>query len=171
MAKIPENFMDYATETVGKGNIRVVGAATDEDGVNQKPVVYAAAGKGELPLWLDQLELPANSFQSRATHCNQSDGALFVLLQADTQPEQTLSQTLLQVVKINPATGEILIRRDVAVTSAYTAWVEEGASHFHWVDGTLLISGNYRTQSDDGPQKSFTVRLNDHLEVASEDTL
>lgn len=160
----PKNFMDYASEPTDTGKTCIVGAVTNDDGMDQKPVVYAADALSKHIVWLDQLALPSHSFQSRATHCSSSSDSFFVLLQADTQPEQTLSQTLLQIVKIRANTGEVIARQDVVVPDAHTAWVDEGSANFQLKNGMLRISGNFRAHSNEDASRSFTLRLNKNLQ-------
>jgi hypothetical protein len=167
VAKLPANFMSYASQSIGDGKLCVVGAVTDEDGLHEKPIVYVAHAKGGQIIWLDQLPLPADTYQSRATHCNRKGNALFVLLQSDTQPQQTLSQTLLRVMSLDETTGAVRTQRAVDLPGAYTAWVDEGASHFQWVGDELMVSATYRLKSSDDPQASITLRLNPDLIPAS----
>ena len=89
--ELPDHFMPYASESIGDGKLCIVGAATDEDGMDQKPVAYMAGSQIKQAIWIAPLDLPPNTFQSRATHCNRHGEALFVLLQSDTQPERALS--------------------------------------------------------------------------------
>jgi len=161
--KVPANFTSYASESIGGNVLCHVGAVTGDDGMEQKPVVYAENQKDRKILWVKQLALPPNTFQSRATHCSGSGDAAFVLLQSDTQSEQTLSQTLLRVVKLNADTGALITQQDLNVPKAYTTWVAEGAGQFKWQGNALVIAGNYRTSSDDANQPEFTAHLNGDL--------
>ena len=163
LLKLPDHFTPYASESIGDGKRCIVGVTTDDDGLNQRPVAYVAGSEIKRAIWIAPLDPPPNTFQSRATHCNHHGAALFVLLQSDTQPEQTLSQTLLRVVKLDAATGAVQAQRNVAVPKAHTAWVDEGASHFRWQGDVLTISGNYRRQSDQDDQTPFTVHLTHDL--------
>ena len=163
--QIPKNFSKYASESVGTGERCVVGATTDADGMNERAVVYLTAATDKRPKWVDKLNLPPHTYQSRATHCTSSGHALFVLLQSDTQPEQTLSQTLLRVAKLDPATGTVQIQRDIPVPGAFSTWAAEGADHFQWKGDALIVSGNSRPQSPPDQQTTFTVRLDSHLKL------
>lgn len=122
-ARIPDNFSQYASESIGDRGRCVAGATTDADGMNQKPTVYVTRGVGTQPQWVVQLDLPRYTYQSRATHCTSPGHSLFVLLQSDTQPEQTLSQTLLHIVKVDPATGVSQAQRSIQVAGAASAWI------------------------------------------------
>lgn len=142
---IPAGFSSYASESIGDGRQCVVGAAVDEDGMNQKPVVYIEQTSGK-PVWTRTLELPKDTYQSRATHCLHQEDALYVLLQSDTQPQQSLSQTLLRVVELDAGNGAVRGGGDVAVPGAqgaYSAVVAEGAQHLRWDDGQLIVAGQY----------------------------
>ncbi|MGO1069112.1 hypothetical protein [Lysobacter sp. CA199] len=144
-AEIPQGFSSYASESIGDNKQCVAGASRDEDGMNQRPVAYLAETSGK-PIWTKTLDLPADTYQSRATHCVREGKAIYVLLQSDTRPEQNLSQTLLKVVKLNLADGAVLGSGDVVVPGAqgaYSAFVEEGAQHLSWNDGGLRIAGQY----------------------------
>jgi hypothetical protein len=161
--KMPENFIPYASESIGDAMLCTVGAATDDDGLNQKPVVYVADAASKRVIWVARLDVPPDTYQSRATHCNRLGDAVFVLLQSDTQSEQTLSQTLLRAVKLDAVTGAVQTQHDVDVPTAYTAWVEEGANHFQWQGQSLIVSGGYRMKADQYRPTPFTVRLNNNL--------
>ncbi len=161
--RVPKNFSEYASELTVNGERCVVGAMTDEDGMNQRPLAYTAEANGDRPLWIDHLALPPNTFQSRATHCTSSGHSLFVLLQSDTQSEQTLSQTLLRVVKIDLTTGSAQRQQDIEVPGAFSAWVDEGSEHFQWRGGTLIVSGTERPQSSPNQPSTFTVRMDADL--------
>ncbi|HXD35329.1 MAG TPA: hypothetical protein VN624_01665 [Rhodanobacter sp.] len=170
-ARIPANFSQYASTPVGNGGRCVVGATTDDDGMNQRPVVYITDTRSKKTLWVDQLILPPDTFQSRATHCTSSDRALFLLLQSDTQPEQTLSQTLLRVLRLDPATGEVQSERDIRVPGAFSAWVPEGSSRFQWDGNALIVSGHDKPQASTDSQETFTVRMNHDLAPVKENKL
>ena len=167
--QIPKNFSEYASESVGTGKRCIAGATTDGDGMNQRAVAYVTDATDKRPRWVDKLNLPPHTYQSRATHCTSSGPALFVLLQSDTQPEQTLSQTLLRVAKLDPATGTVQIQRDIQVPGAFSTWVDEGPSHFQWKGAALTVSGNLRPQSSTDQQTTFTMRLDSHLNPVKED--
>lgn len=166
---IPKNFSEYASERLGNGTQCVVGATTDTDGMNQKPVVYIANATGKHLVWVAELTLPPDTYQSRATHCTSSGGVLFVLQQSDTQSEQTLSQTLLHVAKMDMATGSVQIQRDIQIPGAFSAWVAEGPSHFQWSGNSLVVSGNERAQLSPDKETTFVLHLNADLEPISGD--
>lgn len=167
-ASIPAYFSEYASEPFSTGQRCVVGATTDNDGMNQRPVAYVVGAKGKQLVWVDKLMLPPNTFQSRATHCTSSDHSLFVLLQSDTQSEQTLSQTLLRVVKIDPATGSVQMQQNIELHGALSIWVDEGPSHFQWKGNALIVSGNERLQSSPDQPTTFTIRMDADLKPSCE---
>lgn len=159
--QIPQGFSSYASESIGDNRRCVAGAATDEDGMNQRPVVYLAQASGK-PIWVHALALPADTYQSRATHCLRQGDALYVLLQSDTQPAQTLSQTLLRVVKLDLADGAMQAGGDVAVAGAqgaYSAQVDEGADRLRWENGGVVVSGQYFALDAPDQRKDFTAAL------------
>ena len=147
---LPENFSAYATVEVDEDAVCVAGAVSDEDGMNEKPYVYVEDG-GRV-IWSKFLEIPADFYQGRATHCERSGTKVYVLLQEDTQSQQSLSQTLLKVVVLNFRDGSIESERTAEVAGvreAYSAWVRHGDANFKLTDGTLAIRGNYRPLDSD----------------------
>jgi hypothetical protein len=165
-AKLPAGVDIYANETIDNGQKCLVGAKSDQDGLNERPVVYLADAKGGFA-WHVPLKIPANTYQGRATHCVATPDALFVLVQIDTQSEQALSQTLLKVVKLNRKTGAVLASKDVTVpgvSAAYSSSVEEGEGNFKAEDGNLVVKGSYELMSDkdsnsDKDPTTFSVKL------------
>lgn len=162
--KLPDHFTAYASASIGHGRRCVSGISTDEDGMKQTPVVYATNTSGKRLLWIARPELPADVYQGRATHCTVHGDALYVLLQSDTQASQSLSQTLLRVVKLNASLGTVQLQKDVEVPASYSAWVDKGATRFVWNGNRLVINGNSRLTSDHERLQNFTVRLNSDLE-------
>jgi len=162
--KLPDYFTAYASASIGYGRRCVIGIRTDEDGMKQTPVVYATNTSGKRLLWIARPELPADVYQSRATHCTGRGDALYVLLQSDTQASQSLSQTLLRVVKLNASLGTVQLQKDIEVPGSYSAWVDKGATRFVWNGDRLVIHGNSRLASDHERLQNFTVRLNTDLE-------
>ena len=149
-AKLPAGVNIYASETIDNGQKCLVGAKSDKDGLNDRPIVYLADTKGAFA-WHMPLKIPADTYQGRATHCVASPAALFVLVQIDTQSEQTLSQTLLEVVELDRKTGAVVAAKDVAVpgvSAAYSASVDEGGANFKAEGGDLIIKGSYELMSD-----------------------
>lgn len=163
--EIPQGFSSYASESIGDNKQCVAGAASDEDGMNQRPVAYLAQASGK-PIWTRTLDLPADTYQSRATHCLRQGDALYVLLQSDTQPEQSLSQTLLRVVKLNLADGTVRAGGDVVVPGAqgaYSALAEEGAKHLRWDNGNVVVSGQYFQLDAPDQRRDFSATLKPDL--------
>ena len=160
---VPQGFSSYAAEPLGEGRHCVVGAVSDEDGMNQKPFVYLEDTTANRVLWIRPLDLPANTYQGRATHCLRKGGTMYVLLQADTQAAQTLSQTLLRVVELDLAKGNVTGSREVAVagvTDAYSAWVDKGEDAFHLADKNgLSIQGEYFRMADPDRHLPFKVTV------------
>ena len=159
------NLLTYASVSIGGNKRCEVGAELDEDGLLQKPVISLSEADKRV-IWRKTLPLPANVYQSRATHCLLKGNALYVLLQSDTQPQQSLSQTLLRVLKLSPSDGGLQIDTDVSlpgVMGAYSAWVEPDATNFRWQNGALVISGNYFRLADDEQRRPFHVSLSENL--------
>lgn len=158
--KLPDHFTAYVSEPIGNNQLCITGTITDEDGMNQKPVAYLTEAASKRVPWIAKLDLPADMYQSRATHCTRHGNALFVLLQSDTQSEQTLSQILLRVVKLDAASGAVQAQQGVDVPTAYSACVDEGSTHFQWNGDRLVFTGNDKLDSDHDRQATFTGRLN-----------
>jgi hypothetical protein len=161
--KPPDHFTAYASQPVGDNRICVAGRTTDADGIHQKPVAYVAEQASKRVLWIARLDVPTDMYQSRATHCARHGDSLYLLLQSDTQSEQTLSQTLLRVVKLNAASGTMQLQKDVDVPAAYSVWVDEGANRFAWNGDRLVITGHDLLDADHARQTTFTLRLNNDL--------
>jgi hypothetical protein len=161
--KLPAHFTAYASQPIDDNRVCVAGRTTDADGINQKPVAYVAEQASKRVLWIARLDVPADMYQSRATHCTRHGDSLYILLQSDTQSEQTLSQTLLRVVKLDAASGAMQLQQDVDVPAAYSAWVDEGANRFAWNGDRLVITGHDLLDADHARQTTFTLRLNNDL--------
>ncbi|WP_363797285.1 hypothetical protein ABU614_18955 [Lysobacter firmicutimachus] len=165
-AEIPAGFSSYASESIGGNRQCVVGAATDEDGMNPRPVVYLAETSGR-PVWVRSLDLPADMHQSRATHCVGEGGALYVLLQSDTQAPQSLSQTVLHALKLDARSGATLAQAPLSVpgaSGAVSAWVGEDPAGFAWRDAGLTVSGQYAHGEDRDRPQPFRLRVNGDLQ-------
>jgi len=165
-AEIPAGFSSYASESIGGNRQCVVGAATDEDGMNHKPVVYLAETSGR-PVWVRSLDLPADAHQGRATHCLGEGGALYLLLQSDTQSQQSLSQTLLHAVKLDAGSGATVARAELRVpgaSGAMSAWVGEDPAGFAWRDGGLEVNGQYARSGERDRAQPFRLRVGAELQ-------
>jgi hypothetical protein len=66
-------------------------------------------------------------------------------------------------VKLDAQSGAVELQRDVDVSTAYSAWVDEGSSHFQWNGDHLIVTGNEKLNSNHERQVTFTARLNDDL--------
>jgi hypothetical protein len=161
--KLPDRFTSYASEPIGDNRVCVAGRTTDADGMNQKPVAYVVEQPKKRVFWVARLGVPTDMYQSRATHCTRHGDSLYILMQSDTQSEQSLSQTLLRVVKLDATSGTVQLQQDVDVPAAYSVWVDEGANHFAWNGDRLVITGHDRLDADHDRQGTFTLRLNDDL--------
>lgn len=165
-AQVPAGFSSYASASIGGHRQCVTGAATDEDGMNQRPVVYLAEASGR-PLWVRSLALPADMHQGRATHCLGQGGALYVLLQTDTQSQQSLSQTVLHALKLDPRDGATVAQAQLRVpgaSGAASAWVGEDPAGFAWRDGGLEVGGQFADGGDRDRPQPFRLRLDGDLQ-------
>ena len=160
-APVTEDFNSYATEDVGNEQLCVAGTLTDADGMNQEAYLYLLKKRDRSVVWGKPLGRPADTFQSRATHCTGSEDSLYVLLQADTQSQQELSQTLLRVIKLNRDDGTIVFDKTLTPNGAdvYSASVAEGEAHFTLEKRRLTVKGAYVTFADRDNPIEFTQYL------------
>lgn len=158
---LPPSVDIYAKTDIGSGQRCMTGARADDDGMNGKPVAYLGNSRGAMA-WHVTLPLPSNTYQARATHCAGTPSTLYVLVQGDTQSEQSLSQTLLEVVAINRSTGVVTASKPVDVPNikaTHTTWVEAGSSHFLARGGNLVITGKYALLSDRDKPLDFSLQV------------
>ncbi|MBD8871872.1 hypothetical protein [Rhodanobacter sp. DHB23] len=150
----PTSVSLYAKPGIGAGQNCLAGAQTDDDGMNEKPVVYLENSSGTAA-WHVTLPLPAHTYQARATHCVGTPSTLYVLVQGDTQSEQTISQTLLEIVALDRSTGAVVTSTPIDapnVGAAHTTWVDDGDQHFVLQENSLIVTGKYALLSNrDGP--------------------
>jgi len=138
-------FRPYASVSLGGGATCVVGATSDDDGMNQRPRVSVSDGAVEL--WAKDIGISPEYDGGRATHCLRRGSSLYVLLQVDTQSQQSLSQTQLEMVRLNYLNGGREGGKEVRVaeaSGAYTAWVAKGTENFYSTSHAMVISGKYR---------------------------
>lgn len=159
---LPTGFRSYGAGEIDRERACLVGASTDEDGMHQRPVVALAAGKERVVTWARHLDGLEDAHGSRATHCVLGDGALYVLLQSDTQAAQALSQTVLTVAKLD-LQGDVLAVGLVDVPGtmdqAYSAYVHEVSGAFSWEAGQLKVEGEYFLMADPEQRKPFVLTL------------
>lgn len=158
---LPANVTLYAKPGIGDGQHCLVGAQTDDDGMNEKPVIYFEKSPDTV-IWHASLPLPPLTYQARATHCVGTSTTLYVLVQGDTQPEQSLSQTLLEVVALNPATGAITATKTIGIPNvdgAHTTWVEDGDEHFLAQSKNLIVTGKYALLSNRDKPADFSLKV------------
>lgn len=161
---VPKGFSEYAKASLDGSRQCVVGAVRDEDGMNAKPFAYVDDVASKRVMWARSIALPAHTVQGRATHCIASGDVLYVLVQSDTQTQQSLSQTVLNVVQLDAATGKAqgTARVDVpGVKVAYSAWVDDGDSgHVQKeADGQIDIKGTYFLMDSPDDLKEFSAKL------------
>lgn len=154
------DFLEYSKQNIAGTALKcIVGATTDEDGMDQKPVVRLADADGKL-LWTKAFAVPNDYYQGRATHCLSSGNSLFALLQFDTQPARTLSQTQVRVARLRLDDGALqkFGEMDIpGVSAAYSAWVSGATSDFSLDAGKLIIIGKYFVLGDEDNQRAFRV--------------
>lgn len=163
---LPSNISLYAKPGIGDGQLCLVGAKTDDDGMNEKPVAYLEKSSTSV-IWHASLPLPPHTYQARATHCVGTPTTLYVLVQGDTQPEQSLSQTLLEVVALNRVTGVVAATKAIEppnVSGAHTTWVEAGNGHFSAHGNDLIVTGKYALLSNRDNPQDFSLKVPQNLQ-------
>lgn len=148
-AKLASNVDVYAKVAVGNRQLCEVGAKLQGDLLRERPVAYLGNAEGSF-VWQVALPIPPHFYQGRATHCVASARTVFVLLQLDTSSQQSMNQTVLQVVTLDRGTGVRTAMREVdvpGVVEPYTSWVPPGVQHFRLQGGQLMIAGNYEVLS------------------------
>lgn len=148
--KLPADVDIYASVAVGQNETCLVGARTDPNGMNERPVVYLmTSGRGFA--WHAMLPMSTDYYQARVTHCVASGQVLYVLEQMDTDSTQSTSQTLLKLVVLKRKNGTVVASRNLdvpGVSAAYTAWVDKGNEHFCLAGDHLVIRGQYDLMSE-----------------------
>lgn len=165
-APMPSSVNFYAKSSIGEGQQCLVGVQTDDDGMNEKPVAYLQKSSTTV-IWHASLPLPPHTYQARATHCVGTPTTLYVLVQGDTQPEQSLSQTLLEVVALNRATGAVTATKAIEppnASDAHTAWVEAGDGHFSAQGKDLIVTGKYAPLSNRDNPQDFSLKVPQNLQ-------
>ena len=71
-APVSGRFRPYASVRLGGGATCVVGATSDDDGMNQRP--YVITSDGAVELWSRDLSIPSEYYGGRATHCLRHGG-------------------------------------------------------------------------------------------------
>lgn len=165
-APMPSSVNFYAKSSIGEGQQCLVGVQTDDDGMNEKPVAHLQKSSTTV-IWHASLPLPPHTYQARATHCVGTPTTLYVLVQGDTQPEQSLSQTLLEVVALNRATGAVTAAKAIEppnASDAHTAWVEAGDGHFSAQGKDLIVTGKYAPLSNRDNPQDFSLKVPQNLQ-------
>ena len=159
---VPEYFQTYLITPMGDAGICVAGKVTDEDGMFSRPYAYVEGATGGNLRWAKFLDMPADFYEGRATHCVRKGDSLYVLLQLDTHAARSLSQTLLRIVKVRMNDGAFEGEAHVIVPNAghtHTSWVWDDDG-FKVVNDTLSVTGKYRyLDSEDHFTFSTTVKI------------
>lgn len=162
----PDNLSVYDSVAVESGAYCVAGSIS-EDGTDQRPYVAISSEKQSKGRILAALELPLGKYaKGRATRCFAHDGSLYALVEFDTQFGAQVSQTLLEVFRIQANTFSVTARRPVRlnkVEAAYSLWMPEGDSAFVWSGRYIQLSGKYFLLSDRNDIKLFDLRFDGNL--------
>lgn len=165
---VPESLDVYASPRVAAGAYCVVGALS-EDGTDQQPyVALTAVDKGQGPVLGSLQPLLDEYAKARATRCLAQDGVLYVLLEFETNSSPQVSQTMLEVWKLDGVSLSVLGKQPIRLpgqTAAYSLWMPEDDSSFEWTEGGLKIVGNYFPLSNRDEIKRFSIKLDGNLSI------
>jgi hypothetical protein len=146
------DFQRYSASPMGAGEC-VAGARLDDLG--QQQAVVMGRGSDGRQRWSTDVPRGPQFYENRATHCACREDASYVAVATDTQPAQSLSQTLLSIVKIDAATGELLATRTVdripSAPGARSIWMDSPDTLI--VSGAVIeLRGRWRVSADDAPE-------------------
>lgn len=165
-AVLPKRFSPSATVVIGSDMRCVAGAITDEDGMNQRPYVYVSDASGKRMHWVKALNVPKDFYESRVTHCLRKGDSIYVLQLSNTLPQLSLSQTFLRLVRLSVLDGHVLAGAEIYVPDVddvYSEWADEGSKGLSSSESGLVISGQYRLQSNKERRMPFHVELPEDL--------
>jgi outer membrane protein assembly factor BamB len=158
-ATVPAHFQSYALTDIG-GGLRCIVGDTTEEGSNGRAYVYLVDLTTHKMRWITKIPLPANRYQNRATHCLADDGKVYALVQSDTSSAQALSQTFVDVVTLDKASGHIESTEKVIAQEAGrtpSTWVDGGAESFRRDNGKIVVTGKFFNLDDPEARKDFTA--------------
>lgn len=151
-ASPPGEFKRYAASAMPSGEC-VVGALIDDLGV-QTAVVMGVGTDGRRR-WTTSVPAEAGFYQTRATHCACSGSACYAAIATDTQPSQSVSQTLLTLAKLDPSSGKRLADRAIEpseATRTSSTWMATGDELV--IHGqTISLSGQWRSDAEEEPHR------------------
>lgn len=158
---VPEALKLYGTASIGSDAFCTFGAIS-EDGTDQRPYVAVTTqdqGKGKV---LGAVDPGLGSYaKGRVTQCSAHGDAIYALVEFDTQLSAQISQTVMEVWKVDRDALEISKRASVrpadVQVKAYSLWMPEGDSRFAWSKDVLEISGNYFPLSNRDDIKPFSI--------------
>ena len=149
----------YGRIRVGDGEC-VAGARVDDLGHQQ--AVVSGPDASERGQWSAIIDHDADFSGNRATHCACNASACFVAVATDTQQPQSLSQTLLSVVRIDRRTGKVVGSRNIeqlpGASGLHSAWLTPGANNFTLGTRVIEMRGQWRSRAEDSA-KEFRLAL------------
>lgn len=155
----PSDVIAYGKASLGDGEC-VAGAQMDDLG-RQKAVVSRVRRDGTRQ-WSVAIPHEPDFHQSRATHCACTGDACYVAVATDTQPAQSLSQTLLSVARLDPRTGNVVATRAVNrlpnAGTLHSASIAQGASNFAIRGAAIEIQGQWQPRAD-AQRRPFRLSL------------
>lgn len=159
----PGNFGIYGSVLLSDRDYCVVGAMLSSDLGLQTPRVYRVSSDGKsASVWAD-LSVPEGHYQARATHCIEGVRGAYVLVQSDTRPERSLSQTFVYVDALprqQSAASKRYPVRPPSVKSAYSAWVDGDEDSFAYANGKISVKGRYKVMASPEAVRRFSVEFN-----------
>lgn len=159
MLDFPVDFKQYGAAPIDGGQC-IVGAYQDDLG-RQSAAVFAVSSDGRRR-WEAKIPRDPDFHQNRATHCACTSDACYVAVATDTQPSQSLSQTLLSIVRISLPTGKLgkthSVDRIPGGQNAATMWIEDRPDAFAIRGERIELRGLWRAQPEDDA-RPFHVEL------------
>lgn len=129
----------------------VAGARSDDLG-RETAFVAGFVGRSSSPAWTSSIPHDPDFYQNRATDCACTNDRCYALVATDTQSAQSLSQTLLSIVRIS-RTGTIAGTRELdsipGAPANATAWVEPGGNRFTIARDRIVVQGQWRASDAD----------------------
>ncbi|NII06027.1 hypothetical protein [Luteibacter anthropi] len=157
--KMPAHFQSYSMTDIGN-KLRCIVGNTTQEGLNGRAFVYLIDLTTHEIRWVTKIPLRPNDYQNRATHCLAGDKKVYALIQTDTSSFQATSQTFVDVVTLDEATGQIESTENVIAKEAGrrpSTWVDGGPENFRRENGKIVVTGQYFNLDNPEVRKPFTA--------------
>lgn len=162
---LPADYLVMAKSLMRNGDVCLAGAKLADEGA-EAAHIYRINSEQQKIIWQTPIKLDADFYQNRLTHCSCNDTTCYALVATDTQPQQSLSQTLLSLVAISAADGKIIHQRPIGkipgASDSMSAWVEPGDNNFVVKNNVIEINGKFRDM-DSSNEQEFSLTVNQNL--------